>query len=802
MTILGLGLFPALALSQRIEPVLEGGMDLPPFGLISTPTVNSAIAGVPFQAINDSGNWAVTQGVILDGVPGNFGAALVSNGSPLVGTGSSIPGGGTLLQFNGVAINSQDEVAYGAQLDASQPEFAIIARNSQVVRTGDPTGIPGFEWQSFRLLGFSSSGRAILSGEVVATATQETSVAFGFVDLDSAGAVISRGLFALEGQPLPGGNDAMFLGELRRWTIADNGSVLWIARGSVPGGGFRFFLIQDETVLAIGGTPSPNDGAPWRLANSDIALSPDGSRWAVSGTVSEGANNLDSTAVIVDGALRFAEGMILDSLGPAPIARASNAVVSNSGEVTWIAKGEDPSVQLRIMADEEVVVRPGLDLVAGQRSLLSDQTLSPNGRFGLLGLRAEDLTSVAKLDVLGAPLVCGDISDTFEPNDSCIAATPIGPESTFDGFLPTATVMQADDDWYEIAIPADQVLTVQARHAAIEAEVDIELLFGCPAPLPILQTFQGAENEGLHFENTSGVPTSIFVRVFLAEESPSDCAEYRLSVEFREPVPCLEDGGPAPDALEPNSAFRSPAQLSEGSFSNLNVSQIDPDYYSVVVPPQSSVTYTATPGSAQILTISIQAEDGSGLEEIIDTGVPASITVENPSMVSREAVLRVALNNVSAAICRNYTLTVDHSVDLVGTQLCAGSVNSTDQPATLTTIGSLDSSLNQLVLGVDGLPQGTPGFFIVSPQTSPGVTPSGSQGILCLTGSIGRILDSLATASNTGQVSWQQNLTMIPQPTGTVSVMAGSTWHFQHWYRDVNPIPTSNFSSAVSILFQ
>jgi hypothetical protein len=33
-------------------------------------------------------------------------------------------------------------------------------------------------------------------------------------------------------------------------------------------------------------------------------------------------------------------------------------------------------------------------------------------------------------------------------------------------------------------------------------------------------------------------------------------------------------------------------------------------------------------------------------------------------------------------------------------------------------------------------------------------------------------------------------------------VLAGSTWHFQLWYRDFNPAAVSNFSSAVELMFR
>ncbi len=46
------------------------------------------------------------------------------------------------------------------------------------------------------------------------------------------------------------------------------------------------------------------------------------------------------------------------------------------------------------------------------------------------------------------------------------------------------------------------------------------------------------------------------------------------------------------------------------------------------------------------------------------------------------------------------------------------------------------------------------------------------------------------------------DLAGTPIPTGVVSISAGQTWNFQAWYRDANPTPTSNFTDAVSVLFQ
>ena len=46
------------------------------------------------------------------------------------------------------------------------------------------------------------------------------------------------------------------------------------------------------------------------------------------------------------------------------------------------------------------------------------------------------------------------------------------------------------------------------------------------------------------------------------------------------------------------------------------------------------------------------------------------------------------------------------------------------------------------------------------------------------------------------------DLNDTPQPGGSVAIVAGETWNFQAWFRDMNPGPTSNFTDGVSVLFQ
>ncbi|MEL6715950.1 MAG: hypothetical protein AAFP86_19375, partial [Planctomycetota bacterium] len=68
-------------------------------------------------------------------------------------------------------------------------------------------------------------------------------------------------------------------------------------------------------------------------------------------------------------------------------------------------------------------------------------------------------------------------------------------------------------------------------------------------------------------------------------------------------------------------------------------------------------------------------------------------------------------------------------------------------------------------------------------------------------GSIGRYNGSIASSGPLGVLEFSMDPTAIPQGIGTVAAIAGQTWGFQAWHRDVNPGQTSNFTSGVQIRF-
>lgn len=145
--------------------------------------------------------------------------------------------------------------------------------------------------------------------------------------------------------------------------------------------------------------------------------------------------------------------------------------------------------------------------------------------------------------------------------------------------------------------------------------------------------------------------------------------------------------------------------------------------------------------------------------------------------------------------------------------ICApGAPNSTGQAGTIAASGSVQVMDDDLSLEARQLPPGSFAFFITSRTLTPPLPmPGGSQGYLCLGGSIGRFQSQVGAVSAAGvyRISTDPgagpqrfSLTSFPHPNGTVPVMAGETWGFQCWHRDTSGgAATSNFSEGIALTF-
>ncbi|MCP3919283.1 MAG: hypothetical protein GY711_27405 [bacterium] len=124
--------------------------------------------------------------------------------------------------------------------------------------------------------------------------------------------------------------------------------------------------------------------------------------------------------------------------------------------------------------------------------------------------------------------------------------------------------------------------------------------------------------------------------------------------------------------------------------------------------------------------------------------------------------------------------------------------NSSGLPATIRATGSTSAAANSLTLVAEQLPAGQFGYFLAG-QTQGFFTPPGSQGVICLSGTIGRF-NQIAQIIQGPSGSLAVDLTAIPV-SPPVAVQPGETWNFQCWFRDNNPVPTSNFTDGLSVTF-
>jgi len=142
----------------------------------------------------------------------------------------------------------------------------------------------------------------------------------------------------------------------------------------------------------------------------------------------------------------------------------------------------------------------------------------------------------------------------------------------------------------------------------------------------------------------------------------------------------------------------------------------------------------------------------------------------------------------------------------IGVSYCGPAApNTTGQGASLTATGSTHAAANDVVLAAQDLPANQFGFFLTSLTTGFVANPGGSQGDLCLGGTIGRYVRAgqIQNAGSLGTIALTLDLSLTPAGSAFVSIQAGETWHFQAWYRDIGPggAPWSNFTDGLSIGF-
>ena len=147
-------------------------------------------------------------------------------------------------------------------------------------------------------------------------------------------------------------------------------------------------------------------------------------------------------------------------------------------------------------------------------------------------------------------------------------------------------------------------------------------------------------------------------------------------------------------------------------------------------------------------------------------------------------------------------LSVYGSEQVCGVQVttCVPASNGTGKGGFLSITGSSSNLASRTIRAVD-VPAQSAGLFLASQSFGSGVVPMNSSGVLCLTGSIGRLLPVVISGTD-GTAEAALDPTAIAQPNGSVSAMVGQSWTFQYWHRDLLfGAPSSGFTNAATISF-
>jgi hypothetical protein len=407
---------------------------------------------------------------------------------------------------------------------------------------------------------------------------------------------------------------------------------------------------------------------------------------------------------------------------------------------------------------------------------------------------------------------CSALSDDgLEDNDTCGTAVPLA-AGTYPGLYTAKQLV--DEDFYRVTIPAGDALTVELLFIDANGDIDLKVYdVGCGTELAT--STSATNNETAVVGNATGAPLDVIVEVYLWNQAPHVCNTYDMTLTTA-PDPCLQPD----DGFEENDSCAGAAQVSDGVYSNLFLTKPDNDYYEVVVANGSTllvdIYFIHAQGDIDLFlydslgTCQAAGAPGHNCANSIACGFSVtdneSISWTNTTGADATYLIEVTLWPATLANCNTYELTVFGALDLeIGTNYCSpGVVNSTGSPGVMSATGSAVAADNDVTLTGSGLPNGQFAYFIASQAQGFIPGPGGSQGNLCLANPIARF-NSLVGAINGGAFSAQVNLTSFPAPpTFNHQVVAGETWHFQCWHRDVvaGVGNTSNFTDGLRVLFQ
>ena len=396
-----------------------------------------------------------------------------------------------------------------------------------------------------------------------------------------------------------------------------------------------------------------------------------------------------------------------------------------------------------------------------------------------------------------------------------------------------------DPDFYEITVPPFSVVQVEVRPSMANlnpifgnpADFELELYEDdCTNPFnPIVASSGGFMGfESATYFNCSSSSVDIIAKVYVAPGA-TFCGVYDL--EVREDLGCSVD-----DQFEDNDDCLEAIELIEGTYPALTIFPCDEDWYRIILKNGESLDITAVFNSNE-LDLDLYLMQGNncggpsgGALTLVDSStqrspVPGS-GIENVSLTNTTGVTQTYhlyvdyfTSGFLAFIpkpCGDYLLTYDRGGGTpLGKKFCTAQVNSTGNAGHIYATGSNVVANNDFMLHAQNLPVGVMAMALNSqsnmiiPFPNIPTAPGPSCGNLCIAGpggsDLGRFKTQIVAANGMGEVWIPIDLTNFPRPLGGVAVMAGETYNFQWWYRDVI-YPAcgggSNFTDALEVTFQ
>ena len=397
-----------------------------------------------------------------------------------------------------------------------------------------------------------------------------------------------------------------------------------------------------------------------------------------------------------------------------------------------------------------------------------------------------------------------DGDDVWEDNDDCNTSLALNN-------LPMNTavplVVKPDDyDYFVVQLAPDDTLNVDISFDTSGLTLGLFLRAQFCASTLESEIGNSGGFESFSFRNTAGIFQTYLV-VVEAVPGSATCANYDLTWEVvPQAEPCALD-----DAFEQNDFMCGAVPITTGFYPSLVVGDGDPDFYSIDLdssrPNVVALEFNNAQGDLDLFVYDATAVDCDDRPLYLSsTSVSNYEEVEIPANGPSSIVIEVR-HFTTDGTCNTYAMTIAPGYSgALGQQVCEGESNSTGHPSTVTALGSLVASENNLLVQCVQLPQNSTGFFIASTSYGFVANPGGSQGNLCISGApVGRFVRP-GEIRNTGQsnsVDLMIDLNSIPQPTQTVSIFQDETWHFQYWHRDsIAGTAVSNFSSALRLRFR